>query len=205
MRLLSLPFVVCLCGAAALTTASADLQIGLGTGAYVGNEYDEHAGWGFEGEIGYLNQDQPINLFVGARALYIDGLEAKYANVFSSDQSDLDLFEGAFVTRLIFPTGLLGLKFYGEGSIGTGNLTVSGKTKAHASVGNQDFSVRSHFDDDDWVLAWGLGAGLQYDFGRNFGIRLGYNFHGFGDVRVDNVDRDPGVVHGLTSSLIFKF
>ncbi|MES2706553.1 MAG: outer membrane beta-barrel protein [Verrucomicrobiota bacterium] len=207
MRLPSFPVLTCslFATAAALSTASADFQLGLGAGGFMGTEYDENAAFGLEAEMGYLSQDQPINLFVGLRAGYIDGLESKYDNAFYRDHSDMDLFEGAFVTRLLFPLGFDKLKIYGEGSLGSANVSVSGNAKARARVGGREFSVRSHFDESDWVLAWGLGAGLQFDFTRNFGVRVGYNFHGFGDIQVSDADRDPGSVNGLTSSLIFKF
>lgn len=190
---------------AVLSTASADFQFGLGAGGFTGTEYDESTGYGLEAEMGFLSQSQPINLFVGLRASYIDGLEAQHSNIFSKDASDLDLFEGVFVARVLFPLGTEKLKLYGEGSLGSANLSVSGDAKARGRVNGQDFSINSHFDGDDWVLAWGLGGGVQFDFTRNFGIRVGYNFHSFGDLKISELDRDTGSVQGLTSALVFKF
>lgn len=197
--------LTCLVTAAALPTARADFQLGLGAGVFTGTEYDESVGYGLEGELGYLSQNQPVNLFVGLRGGYVDGLESKYSSIFTNDESDLDLFVGEFVTRVLFPIGTDKLKIYGEGSLGSANLSVSGDSRARGSVGGQDFSVNSHFDSEDWVLAWGLGAGVQFDFTRGFGLRIGYNFHSFGDIKVFDMEKDPGTMHGLTSSLIFKF
>lgn len=189
--------------------ARADLQFGLGAGAYQGSDFDESVGYGFEGELGFLANEAPVNLFLGARAVYVDGLEAQesvsYGNLYGEAGADMDMFEGALVARLLVPLGVDLVKIYGEGSIGAGNLRVSGNAKARGSVGGQEFSVNSHFDEDDWVLAWGLGAGLQFDFTSHFGLRVGYNFHSFGDTEVFGLNADPGSVHGGTASLIFKF
>jgi opacity protein-like surface antigen len=51
----------------------------------------------------------------------------------------------------------------------------------------------------------GLGAGFQFDFTHNIGLRVGYNFHSFGDSEVFGLNLDPGSMNGITSSLIFKF
>lgn len=205
MKLLSLRFLLPLVSVLTLGTASADLQIGLGAGAFTGTEYDEEIGYGLEGEVGYLSQDAPVNLFIGVRASYVDGLVSSGSILNSRDDSDLDLFEGALVARLLVPLGTDVVKLYGEGSIGSANLKVSGDAKVKGSIGGQDFSVNSRFDEEDWVLAWGLGAGIQFDFTRNIGLRLGYNFHSFGDSEVFGLKLDPGAMHGVTSSLIFKF
>ena len=205
MKLPSLRFLLPLVSVLTLGTASADLQIGLGAGAFTGTEYDEEIGYGLEGEVGYLSQDAPVNLFIGVRASYVDGLVSSGSILNSRDDSDLDLFEGALVARLLVPLGTDVVKLYGEGSIGSANLKVSGDAKVKGSIGGQDFSVNSRFDEEDWVLAWGLGAGIQFDFTRNIGLRLGYNFHSFGDSEVFGLKLDPGAMHGVTSALIFKF
>jgi opacity protein-like surface antigen len=188
-----------------LSSAQGDFQFGVGGGVYGGSEYDEATGYGLNAEIGYLANAAPINLFVGVRGTYIDGLESKGSILNSNDSSDLDLFEGAVVARLLVPLGTDIIKLYGEGSLGAGNLNVSGNAKVRGSIGGQDFSVNSRFDEEDWVLAWGLGAGVQFDFTPTFGLRVGYNFHSYGDSEVFGLKVDPGSIHGLTSSVIFKF
>lgn len=188
-----------------LTPAQGDIQFGAGGGVYGGSEYDESIGYGVHGELGYLNNAAPVNLFFGVRGTYIDGLESKGSILNSKDSSDLDLFEGAVVARLLVPLGTEVIKLYGEGSLGAGNLNVSGEAKVKGSIGGQDFSVNSRFDEEDWVLAWGLGAGVQFDFTPTFGLRVGYNFHSYGDAEVFGLKVDPGSMHGLTSSVIFKF
>lgn len=188
-----------------LTPASAELQVGLGAGAYSGSEYDESIGYSLAGEIGYLNTTAPVNLFLGVRGTYIDGLQSDGSILNSTDASDLDLFEGSLVARLLLPLGTDMMKIYGEGSVGSANLGISGDYKAKGSIGGQDFSINSRFDENDWALAWGIGAGIQFDFTRNFGLRVGYNFHSFGDSEVFGLKLDPGSIQGFTSSLIFKF
>ena len=191
--------------ALSLGKATADLQVGAGGGVFSGSEYDQKTGYGLEGEFGFLAQDRPVNLFLGVRASYIDGLESSGSILNSNDNSDLDLFEGTAVARLLIPLGTEYVKLYGEGSVGSANLQVSGNAKVKGSIGGQDFSVNSHFDEEDWVLAWGLGAGLQFDFTQNIGLRVGYNFHRFGDSEVFGLKLDPGSIQGVTSALIFKF
>ena len=105
-----------------LATATADLQVGAGAGVFTGSEYDETIGYGLEGEFGYLTQGQPINLFIGVRASYVDGLESAGSVLNSKDSSDLDLFEGTVVGRLLIPLGTDLIKIYGEGSLGSANL-----------------------------------------------------------------------------------
>lgn len=205
MRARSIRPFLSLFSALTLVSAIADLQVGVGAGAFTGTEYDEKIGYGLEGEFGYLNQDAPVNLFLGVRASYIDGLESSGSILSSKDNSDLDLFDGSVVARLLVPLGTDVIKLYGEGSVGAANLKVSGDAKVKGNIGGQDFSVNSRFDEEDWVLAWGLGAGLQFDFTRNIGLRVGYNFHSFGDSEIFGLNLDPGSMHGVTSALIFKF
>jgi len=187
-----------------MATAMADFQLGLGGGVFAGTEYDEDIGYGLEAEAGFLAQDQPVNLFLGVRGSYVDGLSSGGSS-FIDGSSDLDLFEGVAVARLLVPLGTDVVKIYGEGSIGSANLQVSGKAKAKGNIGGQDFSINSQFDENDWMLAWGLGAGLQFDFTRNVGLRVGYNFHSFGDSEVFGLKVDPGAMNGFTSALILKF
>ena len=187
------------------TTAMADFQLGLGGGAFAGTEYDEDIGYGLEAEAGFLAQDQPVNLFFGVRASYVDGLSSGSSSSFLEDSSDLDLFEGVALARVLFPLGTDKVKLYGEGSVGTANLKVSGNAKVKGNIGGQDFSINSQFDENDWVLAWGLGAGVQFDFTRNVGLRVGYNFHSFGDSEVFGLKLDTGAMNGFTSAVIFKF
>lgn len=199
------PLLLACVSALTILPAKAELQIGVGGGAFTGSEYDENIGYGLEGEVGYLNTNAPVNLFFGVRGSYIDGLESSGSILNSNDNSDLDLFEGALVARLLVPLGTDIVKLYGEGSVGSANLKVSGNAKVKGSIGGQDFSVNSRFDEEDWVLAWGVGAGLQFDFTSRFGLRVGYNFHSFGDSEVFGLKLDPGSMHGVTSALIFKF
>ena len=204
MRFCSIhPLVACI-SSLLLVPAKADFQLGLGGGAFAGTEYDEDIGYGLEAEAGFLAQDQPVNLFIGVRASYVDGLSSSGAS-FLEDSSDLDLFEGVAVARLLIPLGTDIVKIYGEGSVGTANLKVSGNAKAKGNIGGQDFSINSQFDENDWVLAWGLGAGLQFDFTRNIGLRVGYNFHSFGDSEVFGLKLDTGAMNGFTSAVILKF
>lgn len=194
-----------LLSALAMGTASADWQIGLGGGAFRGTEYDEKIGYGLEGEVGFLAQSQPVNLFFGVRASYVDGLESGGSLFNARDSSDLGLFEGAAVARLLFPLGTELVKVYGEGSVGSANLKVSGDARVKGSIGGQDFAIRSRFDESDWALALGLGAGLQFDFTQSLGLRVGYNFHSFGDSEVFGLKLDPGAMHGFTSAVVLKF
>jgi opacity protein-like surface antigen len=203
--LLSARPLVSLFSALTLATATADLQVGAGAGVFTGTEYDEEIGYGLEGEFGYLSQGQPINLFIGVRASYVDGLASSGSVLNSKDSSDLDLFEGTLVGRVLIPLGADAIKIYWEGSVGSANLNVSGDAKIKGSVRGQDFSINSQFDESDWVLALGLGAGFQFDFTHNIGLRVGYNFHSFGDSEVFGLNLDPGSMNGITSSLIFKF
>ena len=189
----------------AMGTASADLQIGLGGGAFRGSEYDEQIGYGLEGEVGFLAQSQPVNLFFGVRASYVDGLESAGSLYSAKDSSELGLFEGAAVARLLFPLGTEMVKIYGEGSVGSANLKVSGDARVKGSIGGQDYSINSRFDESDWALALGLGAGLQFDFTPMVGWRLGYNFHSFGDSEVFGLKLDSGAMHGFTSAVVLKF
>ncbi len=189
----------------AMGTASADLQIGVGGGTFSSTSYDEQIGYGLEAEVGFLAQSQPVNLFFGVRANYIDGLQSAGSLRDSNDSSDLGLFEGTAVARLLFPLGTDLVKVYGEGSVGSANLKVSGDARVKGSIGGQDFSINSRFDESDWVLALGLGAGLQFDFTPAVGLRVGYNFHSFGDSEVFGLKLDPGSMHGFTSALVLKF
>lgn len=204
MRLRSIRPLLPIISAFTMATALADFQLGLGGGAFTGSEYDKDVGYGLEVEAGFLSQDRPVNLFFGVRAAYVDGLSSEGSS-FIDDTSDLDLFEGTAVARLLVPLGTEFVKIYGEGSVGAANLKVSGNTRVKGNIGGQDFSVNSRFDDKDWVLAWGLGAGLQFDFTRNVGLRVGYNFHSFGDSEVFGLKMDPGTMSGFTSALILKF
>ena len=204
MRFRSIRPLLPLISVLTMATAMADFQLGLGGGAFAGTEYDEDIGYGLEAEAGFLAQDQPVNLFLGVRASYVDGLSSQGAS-FLEDSSDLDLFEGVAVARLLVPLGTDIVKLYGEGSVGTANLKVSGKAKAKGNIGGQDFSINSRFDENDWVLAWGLGAGLQFDFTRNVGLRVGYNFHSFGDSEVFGLKLETGAMNGITSAVILKF
>jgi opacity protein-like surface antigen len=203
--LLSVRPLISLFSALTLAAATADLQVGAGAGVFTGTEYDEEIGYGLEGEFGYLSQGQPINLFIGVRASYVDGLASSGSVLNSKDSSDLDLFEGTLVGRVLIPLGADAIKIYWEGSVGSANLNVSGDAKIKGSVRGQDFSINSQFDESDWVLALGLGAGFQFDFTHNIGLRVGYNFHSFGDSEVFGLNLDPGSMNGITSSLIFKF
>ncbi len=203
--LLSVRPLISLFSALTLATATAELQFGAGAGVFTGTEYDEEIGYGLEGEFGYLSQGQPINLFIGVRASYVDGLASSGSVLNSKDSSDLDLFEGTLVGRVLIPLGADAIKIYWEGSVGSANLNVSGDAKIKGSVRGQDFSINSQFDESDWVLALGLGAGFQFDFTQNIGLRVGYNFVSFGDSEIFGLNLDPGSMNGITSSLIFKF
>ncbi len=205
MRSRSIRPLLPLISAFTMATAMADFQFGVGGGVFSGTEYDEDIGYGLEAEAGYLAQDQPVNLFLGLRGSYVDGLSSGGSGALLNDSSDLDLFEGGLVARLLVPLGTDMIKLYGEGSIGSANLKVSGNAKVKGNIGGQDFSINSQFDENDWVLAWGLGAGIQFDFTRNIGLRVGYNFHSFGESEVFGLKLDPGAMHGVTSALIFKF
>lgn len=191
----------------ALATAQGRLQIGVGGGTYTGSEYDEEWGYGLSGEIGVLFDDQPVNLFLGVRGAYIDGLSAseKSGGILDASESDLDLFEGALVARLLFPLGNDHIKLYGEGGLGAANVGITGDARGKANIGGKDFSFNSRFDENSWVFSWSLGAGVQFDLTENMGLRLGYGYRGLGDSEVFGLKADQGNVHGAEASVVIKF
>ena len=99
--------------------SQAGLQIGVGPSLYSGTEFDKENGYGVNAEIGILFADTPVDLFLGVKATYVEGLGSGVAN--------LDTFEGALAARVLVPLGTNWLKGYVEGSLGTANLSVSGE------------------------------------------------------------------------------
>lgn len=179
------------------TAASqAGLQIGIGPSLYSGTEFDEDNGYGINAEIGILFADQPIDLFLGVKVTYVEGLGSGAAN--------LDTFEGALAARLLVPLGTNWLKGYVEGSLGTANLSVSNEGSS-VKVKDRTFSYNNSYNADEWVFAYGLGVGVQFDFTSWFGVRLGYEFHNFGDVEAFGLKVDPGNLNGFVGSIILKF
>ncbi len=195
-------FIVATLSLGLITAASAGTQFGIGLGGYKGTNFDE-PGYGINAELGGLYDQAPVDLFTGFKATYVDGL-SDGGTILGSD-TDMDLFEGSFVARVLFPLGNEHIKLYGEGSVGAANLQVSGKASARAKVGGREFSINSRFDENTWVLSWGLGAGVQLDLTPNIGIRAGYSFQSFGDVEIFGLKEDPGSLHGFNASLVFKF
>lgn len=189
--------------------AAADLQFGVGAGAYEGREFDEETGYGVHAELGFLSSERPIQLFLGARANYIDGLEfagtTDFGPVSGSAHADLDLFEATGVIRLLVPLGTEVVKLYGEGALGVANLRVSGDADAKIRIGGREIRFNRDFDEDEWTVAWGLGAGLQFDFTKNFGLRVGYEYHSYGDLDIDGLSADSGAMHGAAATFVFKF
>jgi opacity protein-like surface antigen len=117
----------------------------------------------------------------------------------------LDLFESVLAVRVLFPLGTEAIKLYAEGSAGVANLSVSGETSARAEIGGREFSFNRRLDADAWVFAWGLAAGVQFDFTGNFGLRAGYEFHGLGDADMFDLKSSTGNMHGVSAALLLKF
>jgi opacity protein-like surface antigen len=177
--------------------ALADLQLGFGPSLYSGTKFEEENGTGLNAEIGLLFDNAPIDLFLGTKLTYVDGL--------SEGASEMDVFEGSLAARILVPVSSNWLKLYAEGSIGTANLSVSGQSKYKALIKGKDFSFNTNFDDNDWVFSVGLGVGIQFDFNDWIGLRVGYELHNFGDVQVFGLKSDPGSLNGFVSSLVLKF
>ncbi len=196
MKTKFLPLVFSLIGLSTLS-ATAGLQFGIGPSLYSGTEYDDEKRGGFNAELGLLLDQQPIDLFIGAKITYVDGL--------GSGLEELDAFEGALAGRVLFPVATNWLKLYVEGSLGTANLGVAGETKFKTTVKGKDFSVGTKFDENDWVFAYGVGVGVQFDFTSWLGIRVGYEFHNFGEVEAFGLKTDPGSLNGIVGSLVLKF
>lgn len=175
----------------------AGLQLGLGPGLYSGTDYSDEVGYGLSGELGILWNDQPIDLFLGVKGTYVEGLD--------SGQANLDLFEGVLVGRVLFPLPTNFLKGYVEGSLGTANLSVSGESGYSTNVNGRNVSLNTRFDEADWVLVYGLGIGLQMDFTSWLGLRVGYEFHSFGEMEAFGLKMDPGNLNGFVGSLVLKF
>ena len=185
------------------------LQFGLGAGAFKGTEFDEEVKLGLVGEFGVLFDDAPIDLFLGPKFTYVNALSfdrtgsAGFATAGAS--ADLDLFESVLAVRVLFPLGTESIKLYAEGTAGVANLSVSGETSARAEIGGREFSFNRRLDADAWVFAWGLAAGVQFDFTGNFGLRAGYEFHGLGDADMFDLKSSTGNMHGVSAALLLKF
>ena len=176
--------------------AQAGLQLGIGPSLYSGTEFDKESGYGVNAEIGALFDKTPVDLFLGVKATYVEGLGSGLAN--------LDTFEGALAARVLFPLGGEWLKGYVEGSLGAANLSVSGESGS-TKVNGRTFSFNNKYDSNQWVFAYGVGLGLQFDFSSWFGIRIGYEFHNFGDVEAFGLKVDPGNLNGVVGSIVLKF
>ena len=189
--------------------ARSGVQFGLGAGAYNGTEFDEEAKLGLTAELGLLFDAAPIDLFIGPKVTYVNALSfeqsgsAGFASAGAS--ADLDLFESVLAARVLFPLATDVIKLYIEGDVGAANISVSGEAAARARVGGREFSFNRRFDADQWVFAWGVGAGVQLDFTQNFGLRAGYEFHGLGDADLFDLRTSTGNMHGLSASLLLKF
>ena len=177
--------------------AQAGLQLGIGPSLYSGTEYDEEAGYGINAEVGLLFDKQPIDLFIGGKVTYVDGL--------GSGMAELDAFEAALAGRVLFPVATNWLKLYVEGSLGTANLGVAGESKYRTLINGRDVSFNTKFDENEWVFAYGLGVGVQFDFTSWLGVRVGYEFHNFGEVEAFGLKTDPGSLNGVVGSLVIKF
>ena len=176
--------------------SQAGLQIGVGPSLYSGTEFDKENGYGVNAEIGILFADTPVDLFLGVKATYVEGLGSGVAN--------LDTFEGALAARVLVPLGTNWLKGYVEGSLGTANLSVSGEGSS-VKIKDRTFSYNNKYNADEWVFAYGLGVGVQFDFTSWLGIRLGYEFHSFGEVEAFGLKVDPGNLNGFVGSIVLKF
>lgn len=172
-------------------------QFGVGPSLYSGTEYSDEAGYGLNGELGFLWDEQPIDLFLGVKGTYVEGL--------GSGRANLDLFEGVLAGRVLFPMPSNFLKGYVEGSIGAANLSVSGESKYSTKVNGRNVSLNTQFDENDWVLAYGLGVGVQLDLTSWLGLRAGYEFHSFGETEAFGLKKDPGNLNGFVGSVVLKF
>jgi opacity protein-like surface antigen len=178
------------------TATQAGLQVGLGPSLYTGTQFDEEAGYGVNAELGQLWDAQPVHFFLGAKGTYIDGL--------GTGALDMDVFEGALAGRVLFPMGNW-LKAYAEASVGAANLSISGETSAKTTINGRTVSFNSKFDEKDWVVAYGFGLGVQFDFATWIGLRVGYEFHSLGDVEAFGLEADPGKLNGIVTSIVLKF
>ena len=206
LRVLGMSVVVGMCG---MGNVEAGLQIGLGAGAYKGTEFDEEVKMGVLGEAGWLFDAAPIDLFLGGKFGYVNALSldrsASAGFASAGATADLDLFEGVIAGRVLFPLGADLIKLYVEGGAGTANVRVSGESSARARIGGQDFSFNRRFESDAWVFAWTVGAGVQFDFSSNFGLRAGYEFHGLGDADMFDLRSSTGNMQGISAALLLKF
>jgi opacity protein-like surface antigen len=178
-------------------SAQAGLQLGVGPSLYSGTQFDDEAGYGVNAEIGQLWDGQPVHFFLGAKGTYVDGL--------GTGALDMDVFEGALAGRVLFPLGGNWLKGYAEASIGAANLSITGETKAKTTINGRTVSFNSKFDEKDWVVAYGFGLGVQFDFTTWIGLRVGYEFHSLGDVEAFGLEADPGKLNGIVTSIVLKF
>lgn len=180
-----------------VTPAAAALQIGVGPSLFAGTQFDTEAGYGLNAEIGSLWDAQVVHFFLGAKGTYVEGLGKGALN--------MDLFEGAAVGRVLIPAGLGWLKAYAEASLGAANLKISGATSATTTVNGRTVSFNSHFEEKDWVVAYGFGVGVQLDLTDWFGLRLGYEFHSLGSVEAFGLKTDPGKLNGIVGAVVLKF
>jgi opacity protein-like surface antigen len=178
-------------------SSQAGLQIGVGPSLYSGTQFDTDSGYGVNAELGYLWSGLPVHFFLGAKGTYVDGL--------GSGALNLDLFEGALAGRALVPIGANWLKAYAEASIGTANLSISGETNVKTKINGRTVSFNSKFDEKDWVLAYGFGVGVQFDFTSWIGLRIGYEFHSLGEVEAFGMKEDPGKLNGVVTSIVLKF
>ncbi len=179
------------------SAAQAALQLGVGPSLYSGTEFDTEAGYGLNAEIGYLSTGLPVHFFFGAKGTYVDGLGTGSLN--------MDMFEGALAGRILVPLGSNWLKAYAEASVGMANLSISGETDVKTNIRGRSVSFNSKFDEKDWVLAYGFGVGVQFDFTSWIGLRIGYEFHSLGEVEAFGLKEDPGKLNGVVTSIVLKF
>jgi opacity protein-like surface antigen len=170
-----------------LNLGASRIQLGLGVNMARNENFGEEAGFGMSAELGWLYDHNPIDMVWGIRGAYI-------ADVGDND-SDTDILDVSLFGRVLFPLGADAIKLYGEGRVGLGNLSVAGGSKF------SDVDV----DSAAWTFGWGLGFGVQLDFTRTVGLRVGYELHSYGDLETLGFKKAPGFVHGGSASLVFKF
>ncbi len=173
------------------------LQLGIGPMMANNKEFGDEAGFGLGAEVGLLYDHNPIDMFWGIRGAYIDGVGDSYI--------DLDILDVSLVGRVLFPLGADAIKLYGEGRLGIGNMAVSGEAEAKGTIGGRRFSFQNDVDEANWTFGWGIGIGVQLDFTRRMGLRIGYDLQSYGDVEAFGFDVKPGFIHGGSAMLVFKF
>lgn len=141
-------------------------QIGLGP-ALVFSEDDTSLG--FDAEAGFGSRGNVVDSFFGANLFYA-GLDKEIFDDGFSTSADVDYMVLHGVLRLMVPlTSDKSLSLYGEGGLG-GTYIDTQLDRASSNVA-------------EWAFSYSLGAGIDYSFNEIIGIRAGYHYIGFEEVR----------------------